>query len=64
MKDFQKRVIDEKQELDAKRAKLFDFISSPAFADLSEKDRELLYRQEYLMQQYSLTLNERIERFT
>lgn len=61
----QQRVVDEKNELDAKREKLSLFISlSPVVKTLDPLDLRLLINQERVMIEYSAILALRIERFT
>lgn len=60
----QQRVVDEKEELDAKRSKLGDFIaSSPIFANLPSDERGRLVAQFRVMTEYSVILRDRIEAF-
>lgn len=63
MKDYQKRMVEEKQELDVKRLKLHQFIATDEFLAIDETDRELLFKQAVLMDLYSETLEKRIDRF-
>lgn len=61
----QQRVIDEKNELDAKVVSLLDFISNnPIYSTLDPKEQADLYMQLQQMMHYSDTLNRRIRRFT
>lgn len=65
MQDYQKRVIDEKAELDEKCNKLFEFIHSEQFSSLcSDSERERMIRQLNAMWAYSEVLGERIAAFT
>jgi hypothetical protein len=60
----QQRVIDERNELEAKVAKLSDFIdSNPIFQSLSTHEQGLLRIQADLMRQYLSILNQRIALF-
>lgn len=60
----QQRVIDEKAELDFKIEKLDDFINRNAlFLSLPEEEQARLVRQKYVMNDYSLILDERIAAF-
>lgn len=60
----QQRVIDEKNELESRLAKLGSFIKeSPIYRGLPEKERERLVRQESCMTEYSSILAERITAF-
>lgn len=63
MQPHQQRVIDEKQELDGKLAKLNIFLGDPVFEGLPLKDQELLKQQSGVMQAYSNILANRIARF-
>ena len=59
----QKRVIDEKSELDAKLDKLVPFLSSDTCHSLSFDERSRLKRQADVMAEYSTILGERIASF-
>lgn len=60
----QQRVVDEKSELDEKRAKLSVFITeNPLFGKLSDREQQLLQQQQDAMLRYSQILTERIEVF-
>lgn len=60
----QQRVIDEKSELDVKRAALSTFIEgSIRFAELDTTEKDRLRRQRVIMGEYSDVLNERIAAF-
>ena len=63
MKPWQKRLIEERDELDARRIKLINLIVSPKFASITEEDRILLKQQEVLMLKLFEVLCERIARF-
>lgn len=64
MSPYQKRVIDEKNDLDDKLEKLEQFIETNAgFQDLAIFDQELLNLQCTHMQEYSQILGQRINRF-
>jgi hypothetical protein len=63
MEDYQTRVIEEKDELDNKRAKLDVFIEGDIFPTLKTRDQDLLVKQTNAMSQYSKILQKRIERF-
>lgn len=60
MKDFQKRVIDEKQHLDKKCSALSAFIQSVAFNEVSAEEQTLLKQQMAAMDQYSYVLSQRV----
>lgn len=63
MHDFQRRVVDEKTELDNKIRKLTFFIDSEKFASVPEEERELMNEQLKCMRQYTSILTRRIEAF-
>lgn len=63
MLDYQQRVVDEKQELDAKREKLGAFKNTDNFAALPWQEQERLNTQGHLMTAYSAVLGERIAAF-
>jgi hypothetical protein len=63
MKPFQKRVIEEKAELDAKRDKLVDFFDTETFDDLWDDEKDRLILQKKAMDEYSRILGERIANF-
>lgn len=66
MKKWQKRVVEEKLELDKRISKLNNFIcgeSNSNFVRLSAKERARLWRQLDAMKLYSEVLGERIEAF-
>lgn len=64
MQPHQKRVVDEKTDLDAKLAKLRLFFTGSIYPSLSEDERDRLQRQESAMHDYSEVLGERIAAFT
>lgn len=64
MKDHQKRVIEEKEELEKKINKLNDFIfNNCIYADLEIEDQNLLMEQLSCMSNYYKILAQRISRF-
>lgn len=63
MQAYQQRVIEEKQELDAKRDKLGQFIDSPQFLAADSEEQKRLKLQRTFMLAYSNVLGERIEAF-
>ena len=63
MESHQKRVVEEKKELDEKRAKLTDFMHGDIYAALSAVDQGLLMVQLVAMHTYSDALGRRIESF-
>lgn len=64
LQPYQTRVIDERHELDRKRASLRVFIGSPEWRELPEVEQSLLNRQLGAMTMYSNVLGERIAAFT
>lgn len=65
LKPHQKRVVDEKTELDDKLSKLKSFIDGNAiFAGLPDDEKKRLVRQHSCMTEYSSILGERIAAFT
>ena len=63
MKDYQERVIIEKDELDTKTKALLVFIDSESFGRLGEQERKRMRTQEILMELYSNVLADRIAAF-
>lgn len=64
MEEFQKRVVEEKEELDKKAMKLSEFIGhSPIFDTLDPAEQERLKEQNDIMWQYSEILGRRIAAF-
>lgn len=63
MEAYQKRVIDEKTELDAKIHALRMFIQNVVFDTIPDDERHLLLHQVSVMTQYSLILSKRIAKF-
>ena len=63
MQDFQARVMDEKEQLDAKLDKLESFLGTDTFNALSTEEKHLIRKQADLMDCYSLVLGKRIELF-
>lgn len=61
--DHQERVIVEKDELDAKLARLRSFIGNETYLALDEAEQSRLQRQAEVMSQYSSLLAERIAAF-
>jgi hypothetical protein len=60
MGDYLKRVIEEKAELDEKRERLTQFISSPMFKKLPTEECNRLRLQQITMSNYSVILDDRI----
>ena len=63
MLDYQKRVVDEKRELDDKIKKLRDFHTTDHYHALVEAEQQRLWAQLNVMQTYSSILGERIGAF-
>lgn len=63
MAPYQERVIQEKLELDERRAKLLAFIFSTQFVALPAGERSRLNLQRSAMDDYSRILGERIAAF-
>lgn len=65
MEPYQQRVIEEKQELDAKREKLAAFIASDTFKTMKDwQEASRLKAQAIVMKQYSDILEARIKAFS
>jgi hypothetical protein len=60
----QKRVIDEKRDLDERKQKLEAFFETPTFAQLDDSEQGRLHAQHAAMVDYSRVLGDRIEAFT
>lgn len=60
MELYQQRVVDEKNELDARYEKLLDFLRTDVFEGLPQPEKDRLVRQADIMLKYSLVLGERI----
>ena len=60
MEEYQKRVMNEKEELDVKVASLTKFIKGPTFLSVSGDEQHLLVIQGDLMVRYSEILGKRI----
>ena len=60
MKDFVNRIITEKQELDERKKKLFDFMTTTEYQNLSADEKFLLGVQYNAMCIYSIVLYKRI----
>ena len=63
MTEWQERVLDEREELAAKVARLMAFTGGDAFRRLPPEDGILLMHQLYAMRKYLEALDKRIERF-
>jgi hypothetical protein len=60
---YRQRVVDEKAELDGRRARLAQFVAGTVFRGTDPEDRRLFLRQQDAMTGYSAALGLRIERF-
>ena len=63
MEAYQKRVVEEKRELDEKLAKLEAFIDTEPCVALAGDEQDRMSRQQFIMRDYSKVLGERIEAF-
>lgn len=63
MQPHQQRVVDEKNELGDKLEKLLTFLQTDFYKTLREEERELLYFQSQVMEDYYEVLQQRIELF-
>ena len=63
MLDYQKRVVEEKKELDEKIDKLIHFIELGSFEKIDADEQSRLRVQGRIMQAYSACLRERIAHF-
>ena len=63
LQPFQRRVVEEKNDLDNKLCKLATFINSPAYAELSMEEQSRLDDQRHSMVRYSGILGDRIVAF-
>jgi hypothetical protein len=63
MKDYQKRVVVEKKELDVKREKLTAFLQTDVYTKLDVQEQRRLSLQSNAMNTYSQVLKERIDNF-
>lgn len=63
MQPHQQRVVDEKNELGTKLEALLKFLQTELYKSLSEKEKELLYFQSQVMEDYYEVLEQRIELF-
>lgn len=64
MQPHQQRVVDERVDLDSKRAKLETFLNTPTFAGLDTTEQGRLITQCAVMNAYSDVLGDRIAAFT
>jgi hypothetical protein len=58
---FYDRLLIEAQELSSKTNLLNDFMRTQAFVDLDRKNKDLLYSQSRLMNEYLQVLGQRLE---
>ena len=63
MNPYQLRVIEEKEQLDEKLAKLILFFNNPIYLGLDDAEKGRLKRQVDAMGNYSVVLGERIAVF-
>ena len=63
MNPYQLRVIEEKEQLDEKLAKLILFFTNPIYLGLDDAEKVRLKRQVDAMGNYSAVLRERISAF-
>jgi hypothetical protein len=60
---YQQRVVDEKKDLDDKRAKLLSFFNTDLFRGLDQAEKDRLRTQHSIMGVYSEILHQRISAF-
>ena len=63
LKPHERRVLDEKLELDARLERLTAFFGTQMYTALPERERLLMWRQANHMKAYSDVLGERIDLF-
>ncbi len=63
MKEYQQRVIEEKEQLDYKIQKLDEFFLTAIYQALPFEEQDRMRRQIFLMRGYSSVLGERIAAF-
>lgn len=61
MSKFYERLLKEAQELAIKANSLNDFMRTQAFVDLDRQNKDLLYKQSRLMNEYLQVLGQRLE---
>jgi len=61
MSTFYERLLKEAQELAIKANSLNDFMRTQAFVDLDRQNKDLLYKQSRLMNEYLQVLGQRLE---
>jgi hypothetical protein len=62
-KSFYDRLLIEAQELAVKTNALNDFMRTQSFVDLDRQNKDLLYKQSRLMNEYLQVLGQRLEIF-
>ena len=60
-KSFYERVLIESRELATKKNDLNDFMRTQEFVDLDRQNKDLLYKQSRLMNEYLQVLGQRLE---
>ena len=63
MQDFQKRVVQEYEQLHTRTVALGQFMLNKLYFDLDQSEQKRLYHQWKVMQEYGRILAERIENF-
>lgn len=63
LEPWQQRVVEEREQLHDRLVKLDALILTPEFRALPEADRDILMRQQGIMEDYRWILDERIARF-
>lgn len=63
MNEFQQRVVEEKQELDARRERLMNFFNTDTFRQFNQAEKDRLRTQHGVMGLYSEILHQRIAAF-
>jgi len=61
MSTFYERLLTEAQELAVKTNALNDFMRTQTFVDLDRQNKDLLYKQSRLMNEYLQVLGQRLE---
>ena len=61
MSDARQRVVEELEELIARRSRLNDFLYTSAYARLSDRQQMLLARQSEVMAEYGQILQTRLD---
>ena len=64
MQPHEQRVVDERNELEGKINKIWEFIGGDIWQSLNKVDQDLLAIQHNAMTAYSATLSARISRFS